>query len=790
VSKWCKIFFCLATVLLSDIENGFAQLFTNNGATVNIRPGATMIVRTGSVNNTAGGTFTNAGTLTVEGNLENNATLQGVITASLFRVQENWVNNAVFNAVSSTVEMYGANQLITGAVITDFYILSLTGTGIKTQTIDARVSQRLELNDRELATDVHKMFIITPTAVNTITRTTGFVSSLGPGRLARLMNSWLDDYLFPVGSSVGTTRYRPVIIRPLGVSMQNVGVRMANVDATTEGFDRNVKQPDICIVNPLYYHLVEKISGTDALRLNFFYDPVADGTFSSVGRWQNIPEWQNIGPATPGVAPPFNSLTIPTWNQFNPQAFALISEWTTASINYPGSPYCTNQVGTVSPVITGTTGGTFTSSPAGLAINAAGVITPSASAQGVYTVTYTLPPANGCPAFTTTQTVVINSLPPNPTLSPTNPCAGTPVTLTASGGSWYEFFVNGISQGPPGASNTISFTSLNAGDLVCVNSYPPPPFNFNGMITEQEWGSPISTSFGGPAASGFGVNNMDALYFKNGGGYLYGAIAGRVENGSNNRILLFIDCQPGGFNNLAAWTNRSNAPYYSVENLSSGIVFDPGFEPEYVLAMNEATGEAFFDLYNMVANVNNYIGSNLSSNLLGYLPNTGTGDYTRGFEFSIPLNLLGNPVNNLKAFAMLVNDPGIGLPTFISNQFLTPCGPAELNYGNGAINFGLAAPNPVVYPMSADCFSQNCVTAINPVTPTFSAIPPICVGQAAPLLPATSSNGINGTWSPLPVSNTTSGTYNFTPTTGQCATPTTVNITVEQLPILSPIYHD
>jgi large repetitive protein len=70
------------------------------------------------------------------------------------------------------------------------------------------------------------------------------------------------------------------------------------------------------------------------------------------------------------------------------------------------------------------------------------------------------------------------------------------------------------------------------------------------------------------------------------------------------------------------------------------------------------------------------------------------------------------------------------------------------------------------------------VTVTNNTVPTFAAIPALCSGTAAPALPATSTNGITGTWSPATISNTTSGTYTFTPSAGQCATATTLDVTV------------
>ncbi len=61
--------------------------------------------------------------------------------------------------------------------------------------------------------------------------------------------------------------------------------------------------------------------------------------------------------------------------------------------------------------------------------------------------------------------------------------------------------------------------------------------------------------------------------------------------------------------------------------------------------------------------------------------------------------------------------------------------------------------------------------------PTFNAVAPICSGQTLSDLPTTSINGITGTWSPA-LDNTTTKTYTFTPTAGQCATTSALTITV------------
>lgn len=493
-----------------------------------------------------------------------------------------------------------------------------------------------------------------------------------------------------------------------------------------------------------------------------------------------------------------------------------VNDNTEAQINYPG-PYCINISTPQQPIINGAGGGTFSATPAGLSLNTiTGAVTPSLSSPGTYTVTYSIPASGSCPAFSTTENVVITAIPDEPSLIPNPACAGTPLTFTAGNGVLYEFFINGASQGEVSNNNTLNAGILMAGDEVCVRSYPPVPFVINGLINEPQWGNPLAKSAGGPV-SGFGPNNnLDAIYLKNMNGYLYGAVAGRVENNSNNRILVFIDSRPGGFNNLGAWVNRSNAPYVSIENLNAGITFDPGFEPDYILAMNEANNEAFFDLYDMVNNTNNYLGSNLAlfapNTQLAYQPNTGQFDYSRGFEFSFPLSFLSNPNNNMKVFAMIVNDPGLGNPvaTFLSNQFLTPANPGENNYGDGAVFFEFAAPDPILFNLSADCYNEQCITVQPSIPPVTGFNYPGDVCQDEPNVSPSLVGGFTfgGTFSAIPVSgliiNPATGeidvaasvpnTYNITytvPANGCNPTGTTTfTITITPTPTTTIIYHD
>ena len=93
-------------------------------------------------------------------------------------------------------------------------------------------------------------------------------------------------------------------------------------------------------------------------------------------------------------------------------------------------------------------------------------------------------------------------------------------------------------------------------------------------------------------------------------------------------------------------------------------------------------------------------------------------------------------------------------------------------------------------PAAGQCASSVTfsVTVTPNVTPVFSfgASQSYCAGGAVPVLPGTSNNGINGTWSPAAVDNMNSGVYSFTPSAGQCALTTTFTVTIN--PVVTPSF--
>ncbi len=411
--------FCMAATTAS------AQLVYNNGAMVGIQPTCVVIVKTNSMQN-AVGEIHNGGRITIEGDYINDDITTGNNTNSVFNVQGDWINNGTFTADQSQVNLYGGNQLIGGTSQSAFYDLILNGSGIKSLGINSSVGNNLNLNSFELATNTYTMSILN-TANTAVTFTSGFVSSLGNGRLSWNTNS-ANAYLFPVGSSAGTLRFRPVTVNPGNTSLHTFAVRMANVDATTEGYDRSQTATDVCQINPNFYHLIERTTGTAPADITLTYNAGSDGNWEDNGHWQVAPEWQLMTNPTAGVSGGLNTIKTTGWNDFSQPAFGLARITPTASFSGLSVNYCQNSMAS-----------TLTGTPAGGQFSGPGIsgstFNPATAGPGTHTITYTYTSQNGCDGVSTQQVTVGAN--PVATVVPsgnTTFCVGGSVTLDAGSG--------------------------------------------------------------------------------------------------------------------------------------------------------------------------------------------------------------------------------------------------------------------------------------------------------------------------------------------------------------------
>lgn len=118
------------------------------------------------------------------------------------------------------------------------------------------------------------------------------------------------------------------------------------------------------------------------------------------------------------------------------------------------------------------------------------------------------------------------------------------------------------------------------------------------------------------------------------------------------------------------------------------------------------------------------------------------------------------------------------LPTTSNNGYTGTWAPALDNTATTTYTFTPTA--------GQTCVSSATLTiTVNQnIAAAFTAVAPICSGATLNALPTTSDNGYTGTWAPA-LDNTTTTTYTFTPTAGQCALASNLTITVNPTPQFS-----
>ncbi len=120
------------------------------------------------------------------------------------------------------------------------------------------------------------------------------------------------------------------------------------------------------------------------------------------------------------------------------------------------------------------------------------------------------------------------------------------------------------------------------------------------------------------------------------------------------------------------------------------------------------------------------------------------------------------------------------LPDTSNNNFSGNWSPANISTAAAGVFTFNFLPNP------GQCAAPTTlqITVSAPEIPVFDALPTLCQNAAPPVLPDTSNNNFTGNWSPATISTAVAGdfTFNFLPNPGQCASDTTLQITVNELP--------
>ena len=174
------------------------------------------------------------------------------------------------------------------------------------------------------------------------------------------------------------------------------------------------------------------------------------------------------------------------------------------------------------------------------------------------------------------------------------------------------------------------------------------------------------------------------------------------------------------------------------------------------------------------------------------LPNTSsnglTGTWSPAINTSVTTNYTFTPTAGqcgLPATMTVVINPAVTpaftqvAPVCIGTAFALPTTSNEGITGTWSPAINTTATTAYTFtPTAGQCANTATmtVTVNSNTTPTFIQVPPICSGGTF-TLNTTSTNGITGTWSPA-INNSSTTTYTFSPTAGQCANTTTMTVTV------------
>ena len=252
-----------------------------------------------------------------------------------------------------------------------------------------------------------------------------------------------------------------------------------------------------------------------------------------------------------------------------------------------------------------------------------------------------------------------------------------------------------------------------------------------------------------------------------------------------------VDVNVGNRNGCTAWNSGSGV--IGLQNAAgSAAIVPPGRNTGSWSATNEAwrflpagpsnvTFSWLQDGTTLTTNTNTTICPTANTTLTAQAKYTACDGTVVTKSESILLNLIGQVTPTFTQIGPLCQ--GSTAPTLPLSSNDTPAitgtwSPATIN---------TATPGTTTYTFTPD--SGQCantvhmdITILPIVTPTFTAIGPLCQGATAPTLPLSSADtpSITGTWLPASISTATSGTttYNFTPNSGQCANTASLDVTV------------
>ncbi len=264
-------------------------------------------------------------------------------------VQNNWINNSVFNVFLNsnpgTVNLFGANQTISGLNPTKFYNLIAQNAALKTMYADVWVENKLDITDAEIQLNNNRLHLYN-THPDSLIWNTGFISGDSIGGYFMRSTDRTAEYVFPVGSTNLLNIYRAVTFVPNSGDSSVIGVRLAatnadfdftgtSVTGSTGPYPLQQKAPVVLELNEEFYHHIARFYGSTNGNAKIYYfdtDEPSLHDYNNVATWDNsVPRWSmdNFSLASttvlPSIGTPDKAMEINSLN-FNNDVYALTIE--------------------------------------------------------------------------------------------------------------------------------------------------------------------------------------------------------------------------------------------------------------------------------------------------------------------------------------------------------------------------------------------------------------------------------------------------------------------------------
>jgi hypothetical protein len=408
-------------------------------------------------------------------------------------------------------------------------------------------------------------------------------------------------------------------------------------------------------------------------------------------------------------------------------------------------------------------------------------VTPNATTS--YSVTYS---NNGTASGS--GTVTVNPVPTINGGQDQTVCQGALVTLNGTGGATYTWD-NGISNGVAfvaNATTTYTVTGTNANgcqgtDQVTVTVNAAPTVNAINNQTLCAGASASAVSFSGTAGATYAwVNSNPSIGLSASGS---GNIAGfTASNATANPITATITVTPSqtgctGTPQTYSYTVNPNPTITGNNPLCAGATLQ--LTGSGTAAANNAWVSGT-PANGTVSNTGLVTGVTAGNTIITYTNANGC-TATQTVTVNASPTISGNTVICPNTTSQLT---GTGAPAGNNAWSSSNTGIATVSNTGlvSAVSFGTAT---ITYTASTGCSGTTTVNVTNPTAPTFNPIAAVCSGGIISL-PGTSTNNIQGTWTPA-VNNTQTTTYTFTPSAGQCATTAQQTVNVNPNPTISGV---